>query len=191
MKYAVPMVKKPPARDIPVILWILLAVIIITSSAVLLPGIIGNIRSYESLLIDTPRAAESAGIQPILRALTIYRDDQLHAEVTGIPVYGSSSSRTLYDRLITGILRAPTIDELEKGYLSMIPPGTKYIGSRRIRRTVYIEFSKEFYSAHPLGEDGRKAATDQITATLKGIEGVSAFLLIHGDEVMEGPIPVR
>lgn len=189
--YDAAMKRRSENTDIPPILWILLAAVILISAALFLPSIIRNIRSYESLLHESSRDAESAGVQPVLRALAVYRDNGLHAEVTGIPVYGSSAAATRYDRLMTALLRNPRLEELEQGYLTMIPAGTSYIGSRLIRNTLYIEFSSQFFEPHPLGDQGRAAAVAQIAETLREAEGVHQFLLIHRYEIKEGPVPVR
>ncbi len=185
------MARRSEFSDIPPILWILLAVVILTSAAVFLPRIIRNISSYESLLHESSREAESAGVQPVLRALAVYRNNGLQAEITGIPVYGSSAASTPYDQLMTALLRSPRLEELEQGYLTMIPSGTSYIGSRLIRNTLYIEFSSEFYASHPLGEQGKAAAVAQVAETLRGAEGVHQFLLIQMNEIKQGPVPVR
>ncbi len=190
-KYADTMNMKPSRTDIPPILWILLVLIILGTAAATLPRIIRSVRSYETLLQYTPRAAESSGIQPSYRALAVFRDGALSAELTGVQVYGSPQSRTVYDRRLTGLLRPALLEEMEMGYLTLIPRGTKYIGSRVIRRTLYIEFSGEFFAPHPLGEQGFSTAVAQVAETLRGLDAVSQFLLIHNGEIMEGPIPVR
>ncbi len=174
-------------RDIPLILWILLAVVIILTMVLTIPKILGFAASYESMI--TSAAQQAPPDRPaIQRALVNVSAGEFTAELTDYPHAPASDTWTVYDRLISTLIKPPVLEELSDGYVSLIPEGTRYIGSQVIRRTLYVEFSEEFFAPHLLGDKGYHAMLDQLTITLSRAAGIDQVLLVSGGSAAGEPI---
>ncbi len=178
--------------DIPPALWILLGAVILITAAVTLPSIIANARSFAGAVQQQTSSRQQSQQEPhISRALVRYDQGMLQAELTSVPSPASEYAATQYDRLLTALLSPPSLEELSQGYLTVIPRGTRYIGSRLVRGTLYIELSGEFFADHPLGEEGMQAALGQITETLRPAEQILQYVLIRDGEIAFGPVRLR
>ncbi len=178
-------------RDIHPALWAFLAAVIIITGVYSVPRILGNLQGYQELFQEVSGPVSRESEQPeVHRALLRFENGELQAVRTDYPVRPSEHSRNTYDRLLSALFSPPTLKELEHGYFTAIPEDAAYLGSRTVRSTLYIKLSKEFFADHPLGEAGYEAAVMQIRETLHGSVPAEQFLLIHGDEIMLGPVPL-
>lgn len=178
--------------DIPPVLWILLASVILITAAVTLPSIIANARSFaDAVQQQTSSPPHNQQPPQIRRALVRYDQNMLLPELTSVPAPASQDAATRYDQLLTALLSPPSLEELSQGYLTAIPRDTRYIGSRLVRGTLYIELSKAFFADHPLGDEGLQAALGQITETLRTAEQIQQYVLLFEGEIAFGPVRLR
>ena len=79
---------------------------------------------------------------------------------------------------LTALLEGPGIPELEKGYISLIPAGTKLLSASVQNKTAYINFSQEF-AFNKYGEQGYLGQLMQVvyTATAFGTIDNVQFLI--------------
>ena len=79
---------------------------------------------------------------------------------------------------LTALLEGPGIPELEKGYISLIPAGTKLLSASVQNKTAYINFSQEF-AFNKYGEQGYLGQLMQVvyTATAFGTIDTVQFLI--------------
>ncbi len=171
-------------------LWIIPACIIIAAGIITGPRIVRNIRSYLPAVQQTAARSSLSYTSGVPRALVKLDQRELLAEISPIPAFPAADARTLYDRTVTALLAPPSPEELALGYITCIPEGTRYIGSKLVRSALYIELSPHILRETALGEDGTDAMLKQFAVTLGMLDAVRQFLLIAGDEVIAGPLPV-
>ena len=173
-------------RDIPLFLWILLAVVIVITMVLTIPKIMEYTARYESMM--EPAVRQNPPARPQYQRALVRTTGALTAELTGHLLDPAPDAFTLYDRLITALLKHPTLAELSAGYITLIPEDTRYIGSQVIRRTLYIELSEEFFTPHALGEAAQRAMQDQLTLTLSQANAIDQVLLIHNGAAVGEPV---
>lgn len=80
------------------------------------------------------------------------------------------------------LLEGPTPEELSRGYLSLIPEGTRLLSTRIQNSTAYLSFSDEF-QFNTLGMEGYTAQLKQVVFTATEFPTVKAVqILIEGRE---------
>lgn len=177
-------------NGIPGWLWIIPACIIVVTGIITIPRIARNISKYMPAVRETSSPAVMSPASMVPRALVRISEGVLSAEITPTGAYPAADSRTAYDRAVTALLVPPSPEELALGYITCIPEGTRYLGSRLVRHALYIELSSQVMGKTALGTEGTDAMLDQFAVTLGRLDAVRQFLLISGDEVIAGPLPV-
>jgi len=186
-------------------MWILLAVIITATGIFTVPSIISSFRNimHETLQngnTDSEQTAhedldhgESAAVRkPLCRYSR--EDEAFHIESAELDeAERRQVSRPSADRIDSSLLAltlGPDPEELSMGYFSAFPAGTEYIGSRLIRNALYIAFSEQLGTDHPLGEFGIELAAMQTAQALADFPSVQQIIILSGEETVFGPFPL-
>ena len=83
---------------------------------------------------------------------------------------------------LTALLEGPGIPELEKGYISLIPAGTKLLSASVQNKTAYINFSQEF-AFNKYGEQGYLGQLMQVVYTATAFNTIdNVQFLIDGEK---------
>lgn len=83
---------------------------------------------------------------------------------------------------LTALLEGPGIPELEKGYISLIPAGTKLLSASVQSKTAYINFSQEF-AFNKYGEQGYLGQLMQVVYTATAFNTIdNVQFLIDGEK---------
>lgn len=83
---------------------------------------------------------------------------------------------------LTALLEGPGIPELEKGYISLIPAGTKLLSASVQNKTAYINFSQEF-AFNKYGEQGYLGQLMQVVYTATAFATIdNVQFLIDGEK---------
>ena len=83
---------------------------------------------------------------------------------------------------LTALLEGPGIPELEKGYISLIPAGTKLLSASVQNKTAYINFSQEF-AFNKYGEQGYLGQLMQVVYTATAFNTIdNVQFLIEGEK---------
>lgn len=81
---------------------------------------------------------------------------------------------------IVALLAGPTADDLNEGYLSLIPEGTELISARVSDRVAFLNFNEAF-RFNPMGLEGYMAQMQQVVLTATQFSTVDAVqILING-----------
>ncbi|MBQ1983058.1 MAG: GerMN domain-containing protein, partial [Spirochaetaceae bacterium] len=84
---------------------------------------------------------------------------------------------------INNLLSGPSADEVEKGYMSLIPEGTKLLGARVANKTATLNFSESF-SFNRYGVQGYLGQLMQIVYTATSFSTIdNVQFLIEGQKL--------
>lgn len=107
-------------------------------------------------------------------------DSVIHLEKVSRTIQTGESPLT---STINTILKGPNTDDLNGGFQSVIPAGTKLLSAYIQKGTAYLNFSEEF-QYNPTGAEGARAQLRQIVWTATEFDSVTAVqILIEGKKV--------
>lgn len=88
------------------------------------------------------------------------------------------------ENTIKNLMQGPSAADLDKGYLSLIPDGTRLNTVKVVSQTARLDFSEEF-SFNPLGYEGFNAQLKQLVYTATEFSQVDQVLFTIEGEIRE------
>ncbi|MBO4508558.1 MAG: GerMN domain-containing protein [Spirochaetaceae bacterium] len=129
---------------------------------------------------DTPAPAATSQMKQHLFFIQIDNDGSVLRKES---VRTIAKTNTPLTAAITALLDGPNIDEIEKGYISLIPQGTKLLGASVKNGTASINFSDSFrYNQY--GVEGYYGQLMQIVYTATAFSNIdNVQFLIEGEKM--------
>lgn len=129
---------------------------------------------------ETPAPATSSQMKQHLFFIQIDNDGSVLRKES---VRTITKTNTPLTAAITALLDGPNIDEIEKGYISLIPQGTKLLGASVKNGTAYINFSDAF-RFNQYGVEGYYGQLMQIVYTASAFSNIdNVQFLIEGEKM--------
>ncbi|MGM0431489.1 MAG: GerMN domain-containing protein [Spirochaetota bacterium] len=174
--------KHTDPEKIPPIMWLVLVLVIVAVAAYSIPAALRAYRSsgLKELIQEHQDSTAAAGSEhaPQYQGAVFFLSPEPNGTMALADVSTSIDSQQGLNDLLERLLRGPSFDELELGYISLIPDGTKLIGTSIADRAAYIELSSHLTNEGLFGRDGTEYACKQIVQTANSLPFIREALII-------------
>lgn len=174
---------KDPEK-IPPFMWLVLALVIVAVAAYSIPAALRAYRTsgLKELIQEHQDGTAAAGTgsdhAPQYQGEVFFLSPEPNGTMALADVSTSIDSQQGLNSLLERLLEGPSFDELELGYISLIPEGTKLIGTSITDRAAYIELSSKLTKEGLFGRDGTEYACKQIAQTANSLPFINETVII-------------
>ncbi len=177
--------KHPNNNDperIPRFMWIVLAAVIVITAAFSIPAALRSYRSsgLQNMIQQYMESKSNSGSSsaPLYQVRLYFISPETNGTLALTPFPIETDSQSGLNGLLEKLLAGPTLSQLQKGGISLIPEGTQLIGTSIADQAAFIELSKEFLVAGIFGREGTELACRQITETARSLPFISESIIM-------------